>query len=446
MSEVVAALRARELSATEAVTRALQRLDVEGRRLNAVVSLLQDRALERARRADARPEGAERLPLLGVPFGAKDIIAVAGAPTTWGLPGYADRVLDQDAAVVTALERAGAICVAKLATDELAGALAAETTDQSLTGPCRNPFDLEMTAGSSSGGPAAAVAAGILPFAIGTETIGSILEPASYCGITGLRPSHRAVPTAGVMPVAPSLDRVGPLAESTAVADRVFGCLAGAGPVAPVARIGVPADWAAEVDPAVAAAFRAALASGGAELVEVVLPPWPTAEAAWLVLVEETVQAHRVLLRDAVPSFFRERDNRAHGAAYLALGDGAARDARKLVPLVVGWFAACFADVDALAYPTTPTGAPPVDAVQAAWIAPHRASWLRSAGALAGLPGVTVPAGVDGRGLPCGLCLVGPHGHERGLLAAADAMHAGTVPTRNRAVTSRILDDEGRRA
>ena len=202
-----------ELSSLDLVSLLSERLNTTGRTLNAVASLTVERARREARRADGLMRRGMTSPLLGIPYGAKDIMAARGAPTTYGSGAFQDQVLDFDATPVEYLRRAGAPLLAKLALNELTGT---GTTDlgASLQGPGRNPWRLDLFAGGSSTGSGAAVAAGLLPFALGSDTGGSVAAPAALCGVTGIRPTYGLVSRFGSMPVSWSLDRIGVLART----------------------------------------------------------------------------------------------------------------------------------------------------------------------------------------------------------------------------------------
>src|SRR5919204_6819479 len=230
-------------------------------------------------------------PLLGIPYGAKDLLAARGAPTTWGAPPYRDQLFDYDGTVVRRLGRAGAVLAAKLAMVELAGGGGYRYASASLQGPGRTPWDPERWSGGSSSGSGAAVAAGLVPYAIGSETSGSIISPASYCGVTGLRPTYGLVSRAGAMPLSWTLDKLGPLARSAGDCRLVLAAIAGPDRADPTtvraprprperpgrkARIGfAPADFdelaAEEARPAFSAALRA-FGELEVELVEAALP------------------------------------------------------------------------------------------------------------------------------------------------------------------------------
>jgi Asp-tRNA(Asn)/Glu-tRNA(Gln) amidotransferase A subunit family amidase len=189
--------------------------------LNCVVSFTDELALRQARDADTEiAAGRYRGPLHGIPWGAKDIIAVKGYKTTWGSGAFQDQVIDSDAGVVRILREAGAVLIAKLATGELAGG------DRWFGGRTNNPWDPSEGSSGSSAGPASATAGGCVAFGIGTETSGSILSPSSICGVTGLRPTFGRVSRAGVMTLSWSQDRVGPLCRSVEDCALVFHAIA----------------------------------------------------------------------------------------------------------------------------------------------------------------------------------------------------------------------------
>jgi Asp-tRNA(Asn)/Glu-tRNA(Gln) amidotransferase A subunit family amidase len=204
-----ALLRSGRITSVELARLCLDRLERLGPELECVVTLTPELALEQARRADRElAEGRVRGPLHGIPWGAKDLLAVRGHPTTWGAEPYRDQLLEMDATVVRRLEEAGAVLVAKLTL----GALA--MGDVWFGGRTRNPWNLEEGSSGSSAGSAAAVAAGLVPFAIGSETLGSIVSPAVRCGATGFRPSFGRVSRHGAMALSWSMDKLGPLART----------------------------------------------------------------------------------------------------------------------------------------------------------------------------------------------------------------------------------------
>ncbi len=230
-------IRSRQLSSTELTTLYLERLERHGPTLEAVITLMSDRALEHAARADREiANGAYRGPLHGIPWGAKDLLAVEGFRTTWGATPYQDQVIGEDATVVRRLEEAGAILVAKLTLGALAQG------DVWYGGRTRNPWNLEQGSSGSSAGSAASTAAGLVGFAIGSETLGSILSPSTRCGVTGLRPTYGRVSRSGAMALSWSMDKLGPIARSVEDCALVFNAIHGADGRDPTAR-DAPFNW-----------------------------------------------------------------------------------------------------------------------------------------------------------------------------------------------------------
>ena len=224
-------LRAGEVSSVELTKFFLSRLEKFGSRYNCVVNITREIALADAAKADEElKSGKIRGPLHGIPYGAKDLLATKGIPTTWGCAPFKDRVFDQDAAVVTKLREAGAILAAKLSMVELAGGMGYRQANASLTGPGRNPWKPSQWSGGSSSGSGSAVAAGLVPFAIGTETWGSITVPSSFCGITGLRPTYGRVSKSGAMALSWTLDKIGPMARNAHDCGTILNAIAGHDP------------------------------------------------------------------------------------------------------------------------------------------------------------------------------------------------------------------------
>lgn len=222
VAELAALIRSRQVTSEELVRLSLDRLRRHDPTLRAVVAWCDERALASARRADAELRGGRwRGPLHGVPFGAKDLLDVAGLPTSWGVAVRSNTLATQSATVIRRLEEAGAVLVAKLSLGELA------MGDVWHGGKTRNPWDSSAGSSGSSAGSAAAVAAGLVPFAIGSETLGSIVSPATVCGVTGLRPTFGRVPRTGAMALCPSLDKLGPLTRSADDAALVLAAIQG---------------------------------------------------------------------------------------------------------------------------------------------------------------------------------------------------------------------------
>jgi Asp-tRNA(Asn)/Glu-tRNA(Gln) amidotransferase A subunit family amidase len=222
VSQLAKLIRTRQVTATDLTRMYLGRLKKYGPKLLCVVTLTEATALEQAGKADAEiASGKYRGPLHGIPWGAKDLLATKGVRTTWGSAAYRDQVPDANAAVVDRLEAAGAVLVAKLSMGELA------MGDVWFGGKTRNPWNYEQGSSGSSAGSASAVAAGLVGFAIGTETWGSIVSPATRCGATGLRPTYGRVSRAGAMALSWTMDKIGPIARTAEDCALVFDAIRG---------------------------------------------------------------------------------------------------------------------------------------------------------------------------------------------------------------------------
>ncbi len=222
LTELSHLMKSRRITSTQLTKLYLSRLKKYGPRLECVVTLTEDLALKQARRADEEiAAGHYRGPLHGIPWGAKDLLSTKGIKTTWGAVPYKDQLIDEDATVVKRLEEAGAVLVAKLTL----GALA--MGDVWFGGKTKNPWNTEQGSSGSSAGPAAATAAGLVGFSIGTETMGSIVSPSTRCGVTGLRPTYGRVSRYGAMALSWSLDKIGPICRSVEDCALVFNTIHG---------------------------------------------------------------------------------------------------------------------------------------------------------------------------------------------------------------------------
>ncbi|TMQ54501.1 MAG: amidase [Candidatus Eisenbacteria bacterium] len=313
VSELGVRIRSRRLSPVELTEGYLDRIHRYGAKLNAFATVTPEVALQQARAAESEiHSGHYRGPLHGIPYGAKDLLATAGIRTGWGAHPTQDQVPDKDATVVRKLREAGAVLLGKLAMVEFAGCLGYRFADASTSGPGRNPWDPERWTGGSSSGSGAAVASGLVGFAIGTETWGSILCPSAFCGVTGLRPTYGRVSRAGGMVGAYTFDKIGPITRSAADCRIVLEGIAGPDPDDPSAsaeplrldRQGVdvsrlkgalvPLDFAKTkgAEPEVKAAFDHAvteLEGLGLKLEEAKLPDFPASEMAGLIITAEAL-------------------------------------------------------------------------------------------------------------------------------------------------------------
>ncbi len=372
-----------------------------------------------------------RLPLAGVPYAIKDVIATRGVRTTAGSRILADWVPARDAPVVRALRAAGAVSIGKTNTHEFAFGT---TNDNPHYGASRNPWDASRTTGGSSGGSAAAVAAGIVPFALGTDTAGSVRIPAALCGCVGFKPGWGVLSARGVVPLAPTLDTVGILADSVAWARRAFHAARGvAERAAPRAdlrhlRIGVPERHAyGRTDPLIVQAVEDALAlleARGARLRRIAMPSFDDCVDIGIPLVRtEALRYHRAWFPE------RRADYGADVAASLAAAAQVTRreyrEALRRRQTLARMAAGALADVDLVAGPTVPLVA-----------FPNRVAWepvlpggelprfaltrLTYPWSLSRLPAITVPCGLSPDGLPIGLQLACASGREAILLSAAE--------------------------
>ena len=367
-----------------------------------------------------RPVG----PLAGVPFVVKDNIDVHGQETASGSRATSGVVAMADAPVVRHLREAGAILLGRANMDELAMGASTQTSSH---GPTRNPVDRRRSPGGSSGGSAAAVAAGFVPLAVGTDTGGSIREPASQCGVLGMAPSDGLVSLDGVIPFAPGLDRVGPLARSAGDAAAMLAAMAGHAlePAAPGTRVAVVDELVtARNRPEVLAAFEAWLSGPwlGVEVSHVSIPDAPDALAAYMTLTSvasvdwlEPYVASELAGEELVRRYHYGLDLRAHG------GDAIA-SAEAVQGRLSAEIEAALRSVDALVSPTMPTPAPLLfgeitpEEMADPLAAPYTDCWTVVAN-LAGVPALSVPAPVDG--LPVGAMLMGAPGSDADLLAFA---------------------------
>jgi aspartyl-tRNA(Asn)/glutamyl-tRNA(Gln) amidotransferase subunit A len=231
VGELAKRIESKQLSPVELTESYLERSQKLGPRLNAYARLTPEIALDQAKAAEKEiRRGHYRGPLHGIPYAAKDLLAVKGVPTTWGAKPYADQVFDYNATVIEHLNHVGAVLLGKAAMIELAGGMNYMYASASLQGETKNPWDKSCWTCGSSSGSGAIVAAGLAAFAIGTETWGSIVCPAAFCGISGLRPTYGRVSRYGAMALAYSMDKIGPMARSAEDCARIFAAIAGHDP------------------------------------------------------------------------------------------------------------------------------------------------------------------------------------------------------------------------
>ncbi|MFB3881091.1 MAG: amidase [Armatimonadota bacterium] len=445
VSELGRLLRAGKVSSVELTRLSLDALEAEGRRLGAVAEVTRSLALRQARRADRElREGNARGPLHGIPYGAKDLLATKGIATRWGSPAHRNQVFDYDATVIERLRKAGAVLVGKLAMIELAGGGGYETAGACLTGACRNPYDPTRWAGGSSSGSGAAVGGGMVGFAIGSETCGSITCPAAFCNVSGLRPTYGRVPRYGAMALSWTLDKIGPMARTARDCGLVLAAIAGRDPRDESSatgrflfrpqvwanermRLGVlPVDYRRNRAEAARKRFREALEvfrSLSHSSAPVKLPSLPYGFATWTIIEVEGAAAFESLLRSRqVEKLADERQQAGLLAGLVTPGVDYLRAMR--IRAMAGREAAqLFERFDVLVAPTLLHGAPPVSRIsEGSGRLGGNAAW----GNLLGWPSLSIPMGPDERGLPLGIELIGPPYEEAKLLALGIAFQGET--------------------
>ena len=438
-------VRTRRLSPVRLAEIFLDRLERLGPRYNAVVTVTRDRAMEQARRAEAEiAAGRYRGPLHGIPYGAKDLLATSGGiPTTWGAAPFKDRVLDFDATVILKLEAAGAVLCAKLAMVELAGGMGYRQPNAAFTGPGVNPWNPDAWSGGSSSGSGSAVAAGLVPFAIGSETWGSILSPAGNCGVTGLRPTYGRVSRHGAMALCWTLDKLGPLALTADDSGLVLQAIAGRDPADPTTaerayrypgpaghrfRFGVLRGITEGCEPEVRDNFARSLEvlKGLGTVDEVALPDLPYDDITRTIVFAEAASAFEDLIEgggiagltapeDRYTPYARDAILAKDYVKALRLRGVMAREADRVL-----------ASLDALVAPGRSTVAAMLGGEVRSAIRGTARDVMGAVGNGAGLPGVAVPNGFGARGLPTSLQLVGRAWEENRVLAAACAYQSVT--------------------
>ena len=439
-----------DVSPVELTAACLERIASSDAQVNAFITVTAEEALGDAREIEREvARGEIRGPLAGVPIALKDLFDTAGVRTTAGSKFFADRVPERDALVVERLREAGAIVLGKLNMHEWALGV---TNANPHYGACHNPASLDRITGGSSGGSAAALAAGMCVGALGSDTGGSIRIPASLCGIVGLKPTYGRVSTTGVVPLSWSLDHVGPMARRVTDVALMLGVIAGWDPTdagsanVPVDdyvtglddgaagwRIGVVADESlGEVEPDVRAAFRAAvdaLVSDGTVAEEFAVPD--LADAARLNGLMTTADAatfHRERIERSPDGFGQDVLTRLRrGAAYGATDYADARRRQTILRhQFSSWFKEHGGPYDVVMLPSTPCVAPRIAGLDAVVMAPILTR-LTAPFNLTGLPALSVPGGVDSEGLPIGLQIVGAPWAERRVLRAGHALERAST-------------------
>jgi aspartyl-tRNA(Asn)/glutamyl-tRNA(Gln) amidotransferase subunit A len=463
-------LKNKEISSRELTRAVLDRIAMVDIRLGAFLTVTADQALDQAAAADRSIASGKGGPLTGIPIALKDVLCTRGVRTTCGSKILGNFIPPYDATVVERLKKEGAVIVGKLNMDEFAMGSSTENSGFQIT---HNPWDLSRIPGGSSGGSAAAVAAGLCLGALGSDTGGSIRQPAAHCGVVGIKPTYGRVSRYGLVAYASSLDQIGPLGRSVTDVAHLLNAIAGHDPAdstsAPKAapdftaalgreiqglRIGIPAEYSASegLDPEVAAAVEAAVAtleSLGAERVSISLPHTRYAVAVYYVIAP--CEASSNLARyDAVKYGLRAdgpadlmqmyRCTRSQGfgaevqrriiigtyclsAGYYDAYYGKASQVRTLI---VEDFRKAFAACDVIVCPTAPTPAFKIGEKVDDPLTMYLSDIFTISANLAGVPAMSIPCGFSSSGLPIGLQLIGKHFDEEMILRVGHAFEQAT--------------------
>ena len=469
LTELSAGLKARRVSSVELTRLYLDRIKQLNGELNAFITVDEARALSDATRADARREKGTAGPLTGIPIAHKDIFCTRGVRTTCGSRMLENFVSPYDAHVVEQLDREGAVLLGKCNMDEFA---MGSSSESSYFGPVRNPWGKTLVPGGSSGGSAAAVAARMAPAATGTDTGGSIRQPAAFTGVSGMKPTYGVVSRYGLVAFASSLDQAGPLGKSAADLGLMMNAMAGFDARDSTSlerpredygrslnmdlkglRIGLPKEYFGEgVEPGVRSAIDAAVRwyqAQGARSVEVGLPNAKLGVPVYYVIALAEASSnlarfdgvrygHRakqfsdlndMYARTRAEGFGPEVKSRILVGTYvLSHGyyDAYYLQAQKIRRLIARDFAIAFEACDVIMGPTSPTTAFAIGAKADDPVQMYLNDIFTIPAPLAGLPGLSVPCGFDAKGLPVGLQLMGNHFSEAALLGIAHRYQQAT--------------------
>jgi aspartyl-tRNA(Asn)/glutamyl-tRNA(Gln) amidotransferase subunit A len=445
ITEINQKLKAKEFSVVELTKAFCDRLETLGPRFNALALSLRKQALSAAKDIDGDIKRERfRGPLQGIPFGAKDLLAYQKQPTTWGAKPYAAQVFDYSATALNRLFKNSGVLTGKLAMVELAGGPSYRYAAASLTGPGLNPWDPTRWSGGSSSGSGIAVAAGLVTFALGSETSGSILTPSAFCGVTGLRPTYGLVSRHGAMPLSWTLDKIGPLCRSAEDCGLVLHEIAGADPEDPASagksfhyaptfardlkelRVGfATVDFDEWADPAARADFAKALAtirSLGVQVTEVKLPDFPYGPVISTIVSSEGASVFEPLIQSGKVNELADQKQIAGLKAGLEIPAKEYLKAMRIRSLIQTAFRDLLADVDVLLAPSRLGPAPkitqPLDRPLNDRPQPkdRGLTALIPAGNLAGLPALSLPCGFAD-GMPIAIQLVGRPYSENTLLS-----------------------------
>jgi aspartyl-tRNA(Asn)/glutamyl-tRNA(Gln) amidotransferase subunit A len=453
--ELGARIRKRALSPVELAESYLERSRHLGPRFNAYATLTGERALAQARAAEKEiAAGHYRGPLHGIPYAAKDLVAVKGYPTTWGAPPFAEQRFDYDATVIERLDHAGAVLLGKAAMIELAGGLGYTNGHASLTGPARNPWKTDCWTCGSSSGSGAIVAAALAPWAIGSDTRGSIICPTSWCGVSGMRPSFGRISRYGAMTIAWSMDKLGPMARTADCCGLALAAMAGhdirdhdslppglaefswppPGPERALSIGRLTNAWS-QMDSGMQAAIDdglKVLEKSGAKLSDVQLPEGPFEDAAELTILIEAASAFQSPIHSGGCAKLLDPLGRVNGypseqisaSDYLQVQRVRTILQRRIDTLFEEFDVIATAGSDSLAQPLTPLSRanPPErkrDSGERPGAPDNRQRAPDGISSLCGLPALCVPCGFSSDKLPYGLQFIARATNDTAVILAA---------------------------
>ncbi|HEY6253967.1 MAG TPA: amidase [Candidatus Angelobacter sp.] len=445
-TELSRRIRLRQLSSVQLTESYLERSRKIGARLNAYATLTPDLALKQAHAAEKEiAAGKYRGPLHGIPYAAKDLLAVKDYPTTWGARPYKDQRFDYDATVIQKLTEAGAVLIGKAAMIELAGGLGYRYASASASGPAKNPWNEQFWTCGSSSGSAAIVGAGLASFALGTETWGSIICPSGFVGISGLRPTFGRVSRYGAMALAYSMDHIGPMCHTADDCDLVLKVISGydpldagslaqgakypgaAPPVKPL-RVGWIVNQWKEPGPEVTSNANAAREvlekSRLLKVSNISLPEGPWEIAAGVIVSVEGAAAFRELIESGRVSELNDPLGRIGGYMNEAISASDHMTAERVRRILQKKMAELFTQVDVLVAPTLPVTASRLDANLDEALT--FADPIGGIGNICGLPAISVPCGFDHVGLPTGIQFIGRPLDDAQVVQAARIFQAQT--------------------
>lgn len=447
ITELSRRIRSRQLSPVELAQSYQERSRTLGPKLNAYVTLTDQLALEQARAAEKEiASGKYRGPLHGIPYAAKDLLAVKGYPTSWGARPYANQRFDYDATVIRKLEAAGAVLIGKAAMIELAGGMGYRYASASATGPAKNPWNTECWTCGSSSGSGAIMAAGLAAFALGTETWGSIICPSGFTGVSGLRPTYGRVSRYGAMALAYSMDKIGPLCRSAEDCDLVLqaisghdpqdaGCLpnaqaryTGAHKTSGALRLGWMTNQWKEIAPDVSEALNAARkvleSERSLNMTNIALPEGPWEAAAGVTVSVEGASAFRDLIQSGRVAELNDPLGKIGGYMNEEISASDFLLAQRIRRVLQKKMDDIFKQVDVLVAASLPITATKLDANLDDALS--FADPIGGIGNFCGLPAISVPCGFGKQGTPVGLQFVGPALGDANVVRAAELFQART--------------------